>query len=286
MVDRNNKSATALKKQSGLSLIEIMVALVIGAILIAGIAQIYVSNKQAYRLQESVSYINNNARFALFFLQDAVTAAGYKGNPAEADKDAFPAITMAGCANFNTGQYIAAATNVGADTGLLCVKMKSPRYSAGMTDIAVMVDCIGNNIAEKNTVISRFFISANGELSCGTSHFDETTAVTQALTSQPLVSDVTVTPTYGEDADDDKAVDPDPGTGVPAYNAVPTNWDNVIAVNFQVIVNSDADSTGEMVTVNQNQSNIANPNAPDNLLRRVITRTIALRSRTNPDPNP
>jgi len=262
MLDKKNKNLSSQKKQSGISLIEIMIALVIGLILIAGIAQIYISNKQAYRLQESISYVNNNARFALFFLQEAVTAAGYKGNPAEANEDAFPATAAgAGCANFIKGQSI---TGGAGATDLFCVKMKSPVYTAGAADIAAMTDCVGNAIAENVTVTTHFFISANGELSCDTSHSDGTVGA-----PQPLVSDVTIIPAndllYGEDTNNDNVVD------LP-YVATPSNWEKVIAVNISVNLSSDADTTGSNVTTD------------GGLLQRTVTQTIALRSKTNPLP--
>lgn len=272
MLDKKNKNLSSQKKQSGISLIEIMIALVIGLILIAGIAQIYISNKQAYRLQESISYVNNNARFALFFLQEAVTAAGYKGNPAEADEDAFPATAAgAGCNNFNKGQSI---TGGAAATDLFCVKMKSPVYTAGAADIAAMTDCVGNAVAENVTVTTHFFISPLGELSCDTSHSDGTVGA-----PQPLVSDVAITLAdiqLGIDSDGDKVVDNyDNAIGnydISAAGATTTDWEKVIAVNISINLSSDADTTGSNVTTD------------GGLLQRTVTQTIALRSKTNPLP--
>ena len=38
--------------QRGVTLVELMVALVVGLILLAGLIQLFISNKQAYRIQE------------------------------------------------------------------------------------------------------------------------------------------------------------------------------------------------------------------------------------------
>lgn len=254
----------SLKRQSGISLIEIMIALVISLILLAGLSQIFISNKQAYRLQESVSYVNNNARFAMFFLQDVVAAAGYKGDPSESDNDAFPAGAVAGCGTFAKGQYINGGA---AATDLFCVRMKSPNYSAGVNDLAVMTDCAGTNIAAGVIVTSRFFISANNELSCATVHSDGTTA------NQPLVDNVTINNlatdlVFGLDTDNDKMVD----TTKDATTIATSDWPDVISVNISLNFNSDADSTGQRVTTDGEQ------------LERTVTRSIAFRSRTNPLP--
>jgi type IV pilus assembly protein PilW len=40
--------------QSGISLIEIMIALLIGAFLLGGVLQIFIGGKQTYRMQESL----------------------------------------------------------------------------------------------------------------------------------------------------------------------------------------------------------------------------------------
>jgi type IV pilus assembly protein PilW len=65
--------------QSGLSLIEIMIALLIGLFILAGIFQIFLSSKQSYRLAEGQSRIQENARFALELLGHDLRLAGYLG---------------------------------------------------------------------------------------------------------------------------------------------------------------------------------------------------------------
>jgi type IV pilus assembly protein PilW len=65
--------------QRGLSLIEIMVALAIAAILLLGLSQIFVGSKNVYRLQEGMARVQENARFALQYLEENVRMAGYMG---------------------------------------------------------------------------------------------------------------------------------------------------------------------------------------------------------------
>jgi type IV pilus assembly protein PilW len=68
-----------LRKQHGLTLIELMVAMIIGLVLIAGVVQIYLSTKQSYRLQENLGRMQENARFALDFISYDARMAGYRG---------------------------------------------------------------------------------------------------------------------------------------------------------------------------------------------------------------
>ena len=67
------------RSQRGLSLIEIMVALAIAAILLLGLSQIFVGSKNVYRLQEGMARVQENARFALQYLEENVRMAGYMG---------------------------------------------------------------------------------------------------------------------------------------------------------------------------------------------------------------
>ncbi|EGG98962.1 type IV pilus assembly protein PilW [gamma proteobacterium IMCC2047] len=66
-------------RQTGLSLIELMVAMVIGLILIAGVIEIYVNSKQTYRDQDALSRLQENGRYALSILTTNVRPAGFSG---------------------------------------------------------------------------------------------------------------------------------------------------------------------------------------------------------------
>lgn len=68
-------------KQSGMTLVEIMISLLIGAILLGGVLQIFLSTKQTYRMQEGLSRLQENARFAMEFLTVDIRMAGYQGCP-------------------------------------------------------------------------------------------------------------------------------------------------------------------------------------------------------------
>ncbi len=53
---------------SGMTLVEILIAMLIGAILLAGILGIFINTKQTNRSLEAISRIQENARFALAFI--------------------------------------------------------------------------------------------------------------------------------------------------------------------------------------------------------------------------
>lgn len=68
------------KPQShGFTLIEIMIAMLIGVLLIAGVLQVFITSKQSYRMQEALSRLQESGRFALDFLDRDIRMTGYRG---------------------------------------------------------------------------------------------------------------------------------------------------------------------------------------------------------------
>jgi len=67
------------QSQQGLTLVEIMVAITISMILMAGVLQIFVSNKQNYRVQEATSRLQENGRFATHIMAQEVRMADFWG---------------------------------------------------------------------------------------------------------------------------------------------------------------------------------------------------------------
>ena len=66
-------------KEAGLSLIELMIAMLVGLILIAGVLSIFISSRASYGINGAVGQIQENGRFALDFIRTATRKAGYMG---------------------------------------------------------------------------------------------------------------------------------------------------------------------------------------------------------------
>ncbi|MGB9429806.1 MAG: PilW family protein [Gammaproteobacteria bacterium] len=66
-------------RQTGLSLIELMIAMLVGLILIAGVLAIFISSRKTYGVNGAVAQIQENGRFALYFLNTSARKAGYMG---------------------------------------------------------------------------------------------------------------------------------------------------------------------------------------------------------------
>lgn len=119
-------------RQLGLSLIELMIALLISSFLILGVTQLYINNKQNYLFHQGQTNNQENARYALMTLEQQLSKAGFRRRPFVDSTVEFPAknYATASC-NFAAGQTIYAP-----DSHSLCIRYK-PRDSQER-------DCLGN----------------------------------------------------------------------------------------------------------------------------------------------
>ena len=67
------------RRMAGLSLIELMVALTISAVLIFGATQVYVDSRAAYNVNETVARLQENARYAMSVLEPDIRMSNYWG---------------------------------------------------------------------------------------------------------------------------------------------------------------------------------------------------------------
>lgn len=64
-------------KQNGFSIVELMVALLLGLFLMGGVTGMYISGKQTYRMTDNLSRLQESMRFSLDFISQDVRMAGY-----------------------------------------------------------------------------------------------------------------------------------------------------------------------------------------------------------------
>lgn len=157
--------STCRKRQGGLSLIELMVALLISSFLIIGVTQIYIDNKRSYAFQQNQSENQEGARFALLFLQQELGRAGYRRRPDQPLDDAFTADDTLNC-GFGNGQTVRLI-----DQRTLCIRYQ-PRDANDK-------DCLGSGVPEivaasyaspytsaKSTFVEKISLRTDGQLVC------------------------------------------------------------------------------------------------------------------------
>lgn len=99
-------------RQQGLTLVEILVAIVVSLILIAGVIQIFVGTRQTYRFQDALARVQENGRFAVETISRDVRLAGFVGCTTLISVTPNPVPPLA--VNYNRNTYIAAVPAGGA----------------------------------------------------------------------------------------------------------------------------------------------------------------------------
>lgn len=154
---------TALHRQHGMSIVEIMVALVISLMLLAGVVQIFVSSKATYRTQEALSRLQENARFAIDFVNRRTRLAGYMGClssntsalNSQLKKDPLTGDSLFG---FDLGKAIegfeAAGTNAG-DTYTITATNPAPSSSSTAWSPNLHPDLVGKVLPGSDVLVVR-----------------------------------------------------------------------------------------------------------------------------------
>ncbi len=70
---------TAAQQRAGFSILELMIALALGLVVIAGIVQLFAGNSRTYELVNAQSRLQENARYAFEFISSAARMSGYLG---------------------------------------------------------------------------------------------------------------------------------------------------------------------------------------------------------------
>lgn len=68
-----------MKHQKGLSLVELMVALVLGLLVVAAVIELFMSSRQLYRTQDVKARMQEDGRYAIHHIGELLSRAGYWG---------------------------------------------------------------------------------------------------------------------------------------------------------------------------------------------------------------
>jgi type IV pilus assembly protein PilW len=126
----------------GFTLVELMVALLIGLLLTGGILTLVGAMKRTSTSQTGLSQLQDNERIAMSLIADIIQSAGYYPNPV-ANTPATFFLATATPQVFAAGQAI---TGLGASTANDSI---SVRYTTGGAD--GVIDCMGNTSATQKT---------------------------------------------------------------------------------------------------------------------------------------
>ena len=273
--------------QRGLTLIEIMVALLIGSFLLAGVIQIFIVNKQTYRAQENLSRLQEDGRFALDLLNRYLRLAGYTGAETNVNyigKQCREKIY--GSTPIFKSPYtplLGTSNDQLNDSDSITVSFEGPRAPETMSD------CLGNPINSPTTgavtrASNRFFIDnfkdpTSGKMTptlyCDPLHSNGTDS-----SSEPLLSGVeNMQIRYGQVLDKNQL------TYVPIISV--TDISQVESIQIRLLMRSadEINSQPQSYRFDYNSDGVdevINPGDTDHpgdrRSRRVFTTTIALRN--------
>jgi len=149
-----------ISRQRGVSLVEIMVAMVIALFMTAAMLTVFLNMRSTYSAQDSLAQLQDNERLALTVLTDNVQQAGYFPNPttntfisvvqAVGEPHALPA-----------GQFISGTTGAGGASDTLTVQ-----FATGNNDGTLNCQGGSNPGASNAVYVNAFALSANNELTC------------------------------------------------------------------------------------------------------------------------
>lgn len=245
------------RHQQGFTLVEIMVAMTISLLLLAGVLQIFLGSKVTYQLQNSIGRLQENVRFSMDIMTQNIGMAGYTAN----DATVLSAFNTAGTAENvteNATLDFLVGNNKASDT-------ISINYEAA-------TDCLGN--ATGGTATDSYFLDGT-DLKC-TGSGGATDVLAEGVENMQIL--------YGVDTDYSAT---NPGDGISnAYVTADsvTDWGAVRNVRIALLV-STVESAGSGVDNNTYTLLNTPPIGPinDTAMRRVFVRTIPLR---NSDMNP
>jgi type IV pilus assembly protein PilW len=143
-------------RQTGLTLIEMAIAMTIGLFLVAGVATMMSGTRATLTAQTNLAQLEDSERLAMTVLTDVVQAAGYFPNPkfySSSDLIITSPFTAIGQGVYGT------STTSGPDT-------LTVRYETASGDGTL--NCVGgqNNSGATLIYVNAFSLSANGELQC------------------------------------------------------------------------------------------------------------------------
>ena len=176
------------KQQRGFSLVELMVALVVSLLLLAGILEILLGNRESFQVQQDQAALQENSRLANFLLHNSLSLAGFHTNALRSETEVFGA------------NPVISGTDGGDATTPDRIRV---RYEGGGN----VQDCLGTTIgtpaAPQITDFEYFLDVADQELACRVFNPDGSVRNTQ-----PLVNNVqNLQIEYGLDSNNDNSVD-------------------------------------------------------------------------------
>jgi type IV pilus assembly protein PilW len=247
------------RQQRGFTLVEIMIAITIGLLMMAGILQISAASKESGRLQRNMSFVQENIRITTEILGRDIRQAGYyeDDNPSDPITGLAPFVDLSDPTDDTSADIT--SDGGGSDNDQITVTYESD------------TDCLGQDTfnvgeeADNHFAVNHYFIQSE-RLMCRGNGADA---------SQPLVEGVeSMQILYGENTDGD------PRSANRYVQAGGADPDNIVSVRIALRFHS-REHIRQGVDNNLYallDAETFDPVATDKRIRREVTTTISLRN--------
>ena len=239
-----------IDKQQGLSLVELMVALVLSLVVLLVTTGIYVSNKQTYRFLDQYSQLQENGRFAIYFLREHILQAGF---PRQSGVNPFPVLPTDNVAPASDNIIVQFRSAVDclndAPAGALPLRLTQNTFQINGTSL----ECNGNGLVAGVDQPAQVLVDGIETLQVEYGVDTDADGIANSYTSSTNVQNGVIL------------------GGTP-------DWDNVVSVRIAVLVQGEPNSldTAQSITYNLLGQTYT---VADRTPRRVYTTTIPLRNR-------
>ncbi len=265
-------------KQTGLSLLELLVAMVIGLFLLVGITTSYLSSKKSSITRDQISILEDNGRIALEILTNTLQHAGYRSTGLAVLEDPMMIAGRPGSLSCGTGITSVLDPNI---FPVNTIDNDLDGDTIGITylgDDGLFTDCSGGILpaacrvgapvdSRAHQIHNAFFIDADRNLQCAGSQTNELVPIAENVENIQVL--------YGINADDD------PSRTVERYvNAdnVGSDWGLVVSIQVAILVRTpiEVKQQAESQSFSLLDVQVDSPN--DRFQRAVFTTTINLRN--------
>ena len=253
------------KECKGFSILEVLIAITISLILMLGILQLFISNKNTYRMEDSYATLQDNNRFLHHYLSSIIRNTAYR-SPQQ--NSLFQPIESL----FTGANLFIQATNNNGTNGsdTLTIRYQGSGNGTGTPDGSIR-DCLNRPIDSFVTATNTFSISANNELICQAQNAN----AAPATSTQVILQDIeNMQILLGEDLDGDKSPDRFVNPGHPVLN-----FNNVVSVRVSLLLRSPDPTSPTPDNDSYNLLGTLHNAGGDNFIRQVLTFTITLRNR-------
>ncbi len=253
-------------KESGFSLVELMIAMVIGLLLLGGILQILLGNRESFVAQRLQADLQQNSRLAGYMLGSTLGHTGYYLDGFKDEKDIFGA------------DPVISGTEGGNATTPDTLRIRFQAVSLPNQASGRAYDCLGREVTDESTdekirtaddlpEITDFEYSiVDGVLRCD--------VFTDAAPAQPLIENVeNMQIEYGVDSNGDGSVDR-------YQNAAAANFERVKSVRVQLLIATAGNVRTESSTQTFKFLN-GDVTRTDRRQYQLVEQLIALRNRLN-----